>query len=185
MAWRPEASPRGLRHPFKRGGGLAFAVCLATLSSGCATLPGSTLSLAPLEAALTASPDTLEASARRGSAVAQYGLSLALQHGLNGRARDSHAASAWRARAVASRGWNRTPIYVPGVNGRAGTVIFANVPRYDLPPGQARGLDRCVQYLQAPLPPGLLRAAERACGEKASLQRLRTLWLEAAMVPLA
>lgn len=157
----------------------AVTAASAALLSGCATLlPGQAARVfRPLEAALTEPVARLEEGAASGDVVAKYALGLVREHGLQGAPQDVDAGRALRSQATLPIGTRSVPIYIPGVQGRPGTVIFVQTPTYGFAPGEARLVERCVSLLARST-----SEADRphaACGGPANLARLRELWTQA------
>ena len=131
--------------------GCLAAVVIAALVSGCAATLDPIQVNAPLKLAFAEPVESLEARAAANDRQAQYALSFLKKHGLRGVARDPVGAETLRASAgvPVSR---VMPIYQPGVNGGAGTII--NVPIAD--PGindaLAARLDLCGMTVLTVMP---------------------------------
>lgn len=168
------------RPPWRGMAGLTLALIL----SGCLSLDPRLLEQAmnPIALAAQTDPATLESNASSGRSEDQYAWSLALLYGLNGVPRDTEEALRWRTMATAQRGTTSTPVYVPGVEGKAGYVIFVSTPIYDLAPGTANLIDRCAVQLEVygrrPEPPANVQGL---CGGAEAWQRLRALWLRSTV----
>ncbi|WP_146198037.1 hypothetical protein [Caulobacter endophyticus] len=146
----------------------------AALLAGCATTPeGRFASLGPLRAALSTSPEALQARADRNDANAQMALSLLYHYGLGGVERDPGQAFLLRSRATAQRGSTPITTYIPGINGKPGRVSMIFVPRYDVSAAQAASNAACADALakgdRSP-------QAVEPCGGEARYDQLAAGW---------
>lgn len=171
--------------PVRRGmAGAVLALTFTLTLGGCLTLNPELLEQAmnPIAVAARTDPATLESNASSGRSEDQYAWSLALLYGLNGVPRDTETALRWRGLATAQRGTTSTPVWVPGVEGNPGYLIFVSTPVYDLAPGTANLIDRCAVQLEVygrrPQAPANV---QNLCGGPEAWQRLRTLWLRSTV----
>ena len=153
---------------------------LAGAVGGCTTLgvPPNETSLRPLLRALTEPVETLASAARTGQSEAQLAYSILEDHRLRG-VRSSTTLPYRLRLALTSRPTSRpTPIYVPGVKGRPGTVSNVPVTIPDPRIRQAEVVEGCVAALESEW-----EGAAKSCGGPALHARLRTLWAQAKVDP--
>ncbi len=122
-----------------------FATILlgCAITTGCVTAVDPVTRNLPLKMALTEPVDTLETRAATGDRQAQYAVSFLAAHGLRGIARDPIRAEGLRAQAGQDKTTTQ-PIYVPGVNGGPGSLIYAQHADPGVSDTEARRLDLCA-----------------------------------------
>lgn len=121
-----------------------LAGCMMT--AGCVTAVDPITRNLPLKMAMTEPVETLEASAATGDRQAQYAVSFLARRGLRGVARDPIRAEGLRAQAGLTLTTTQ-PIYVPGANGAAGSLIYAQHANPGISDDEARRLDLCAMTL--------------------------------------
>lgn len=122
---------------------LAAIVLCGTLAAGCVAAVDPVTRNLPLKLALTEPVETLETRAATGDRQAQYAVSFLANHGLRGVARDPVRAEGLRAEAGQIRTTTQ-PIYVPGVNGAPGSLIYAQHVDPGVSDAEARRMDLCA-----------------------------------------
>lgn len=131
--------------------------------------------MAPLNAALARTPESLRSDAQAGSAQAQFALALAYRYGLN-TPPDPVESATWRDRAFASRGYTQVTSYTAAFNGQPSRVNLINVPRYELTPAMAEPAEACAAALAAALPSP---AESAACGGQGNFLDFSDRWRRA------
>lgn len=152
---------------------------LGLSAAGCVTAvqPNET-SLRPLVRALTEPVDALARAAGTNQAEAELAYAILARHRLRG-VRTSGAQAFRLQLAAASRTTRGSQsIYVPGVNGRPGTVLNVPTTVPVLPVGQTDVIERCVSALEENW-----SGSAEACGGPALHARLRALWAQARVDP--
>nr|WP_314524879.1 hypothetical protein [uncultured Brevundimonas sp.] len=109
--------------------------------------------LAPLDMALSDSPDTIEVRANGGDGQAQLAMSIVSMYGLHGRTPDILAAGRWRAQALANRRFMPISQYTAAFNGSPSRVNIINVPVQTISYVQWRAVEQCL-FLLAGRPGG-------------------------------
>ncbi len=122
---------------------LAAIVLCGALTAGCVAVVDPVTRNLPLKLALTEPVETLETRAAAGDRQAQYAVSFLANHGLRGIARDPVRAEGLRAEAGQIRTTTQ-PIYVPGVNGAPGSLIYAQHVDPGVSDAEARRMDLCA-----------------------------------------
>ncbi|AQR60221.1 hypothetical protein BZG35_00015 [Brevundimonas sp. LM2] len=120
---------------------LFVALTCACLAACVATVDPITRN-APLKMALTEPTEALEARAAAGDRQAQYAVSFLARMGLRGVARDPIRAEGLRAQAGENLSRSQ-PLYMPGVNGAPGTLIYAQINDPGVSDAEAGRLDVC------------------------------------------
>ncbi|WGM46333.1 hypothetical protein KOAAANKH_01201 [Brevundimonas sp. NIBR10] len=113
------------------------------MTAGCVTVVDPVTRNLPLKMAMTEPVDALETRAATGDRQAQYAVSFLAAHGLRGVTRDPIRAEGLRAQAGQMKTTTQ-PIYVPGVNGGPGSLIYAQHADPGVSDTEARRLDLCA-----------------------------------------
>ena len=164
--------------------GTLFSVGMGSISlAGCVTLSPATQAQfsETIFAALTQSPDRLQASTDAGDGHAQLSYALVLQYGLNGMASDVQKADAYRQKATASRGSTASAVYMPGYKKAPGHTQLITVPRYDVTELEAQSVETCTALLAAGAEGENVtdKVTSGICGGPQNYARLASLWQHA------
>ena len=142
--------------------------------------PEIALYCAPIDVAISTSPDVLAAQAAAGNAQSQLAFALVLANGLNGTPIDKSASVAWRVKSSGPSGTRMASLYLPGGKHQAGRVMMVSLPTYDAPIEQQVEVDRCVAALNTPaLPKTITRIDHGECGGAENFKRLFDAWTRA------
>lgn len=133
--------------------------------------------LRPLIRALTEPVDDLARAAGRNEAEAERAYAILAWYRLRGVRVDPLQALRLESAAASRVTRGSTSIYMPGVNGRPGTVMNIPTTRPVLAFGAGEVVGRCIEVLQADLD------AAESCGGAALFARLKPLWAAAKIDP--
>lgn len=154
---------------------LVSVLLAACTLAGCAAVSMSDQTTMVIEAATTASPESLRQKAESGDAFSQLALSVVLGAGLRGERVDRPVAATLRGRAVAPRGFVNVTTYTAPLGGRPGSVKLLPVAQRAFQPSDLAAIDNCIQLLEG----RLQQARTSACGDAARHERLARLWSSA------
>lgn len=156
-----------------RAQSLTSLLVAGALVSGCATLRADVQDefLAPLEMALTGTPDQLAGQAATGDPTAQIAYALVLEHGFHGVTPSWADAARLRDLAMAPRGTTPITQYTAAFDGRPSRVNLIYVPAGGISPAQLGVIRSCVSDLQL--------AGGAGCGQGDRAQAIRAHWFKA------